>query len=302
MPPGTAYLAGHGFIGTLTAMVASGRLDLATGVRLARIYASLPASPANASPSQKRFLTTALSARHYHSLSSPSLVVPYHDPLMCMSDEPESAARRRVMQLILDEVHSLQHAWEVEGQGEWAEAGIINSSRVLIVTGTRIAVEQLCARLQELTIANPVMDVNMPCPYNTKLMQHAVPQFAEVLQRCSFQRPKEGTPIILDPITTRSLSGPPAHALCQQLTHQLRWHKTLARLHRQPAPPVDEFLTVGRGAKGLGIMLRGEIKKRLDSAPTIAVEEFGVAKEHQEVVRHSSSTRPARPPHVRNTV
>jgi hypothetical protein len=66
------------------------------------------------------------------------------------------------MQLILDEVHSLQREWEVEGNGEWAEAGIINSSRVLIVTGTYMAVEQLIDRLQTLTIANPVMDVNMP--------------------------------------------------------------------------------------------------------------------------------------------
>lgn len=35
LPPGTAHLAGHGFIGTLTALVVAGRLDLETGVRLA---------------------------------------------------------------------------------------------------------------------------------------------------------------------------------------------------------------------------------------------------------------------------
>ena len=37
------------------------------------------------------------------------------------------------MQLILDEVHELQSEWEQEGE-EWAEAGVINSSKVLIVT------------------------------------------------------------------------------------------------------------------------------------------------------------------------
>jgi malonyl CoA-acyl carrier protein transacylase len=217
--------------------------------------------------------------------------------MMCLHDEPETAARRRIMQLILDEVHGLQHEWEYEGNGEWAEAGIINSSRVLIVTGTHMAVEQLIARMQELTIANPVMDVNMPSPYHTKLMLHAVPKFTNVLQRCSFKRPVEGSPIILDPITTRALAGPPAAALVSELTHQLRWHKTLARLHSQPSPPVDEFLTVGRGAKGLGIMLRGEIKKRPENAPSIAVEEFGVANQ-AELPKHSS--RPARPaPHER---
>lgn len=35
LPEGTTHLAGHGFIGTLTALVVAGRLDLATGVRLA---------------------------------------------------------------------------------------------------------------------------------------------------------------------------------------------------------------------------------------------------------------------------
>lgn len=36
------------------------------------------------------------------------------------------------MQLILDEIHSLQKEWE--GTKEWAEAGIINSSKVLAAT------------------------------------------------------------------------------------------------------------------------------------------------------------------------
>lgn len=35
LPAGTAYLVGHGFVGTLTALVAAGRIDLATGVRIA---------------------------------------------------------------------------------------------------------------------------------------------------------------------------------------------------------------------------------------------------------------------------
>jgi len=38
------------------------------------------------------------------------------------------------MQLILDEIHALQKEWESQGTGEWAEASIINSSKVLVVT------------------------------------------------------------------------------------------------------------------------------------------------------------------------
>lgn len=282
MPAGTNYLAGHGFIGTLTALVASGRLDLPTGVRLARIYASLPAYPKNVDPvkGSKRFLTTALSARHWHSLSSPDMFIPFESPLAAdPTDEPER--RRRAMQLILDEVHSLQHEWEVEGQGDWAEAGIINSSKVVIVTGTTLAVESLISRLQELGVANPVMDVNMPCPYHTKLMAHAVPEFSATLQRIMFNPASIDSPHVLDPITTRPMVGPPAAALQTQLCHQLRWHKTLTRIYNQPSPPVDQFLTVGRGAKGLGIMLKGELKRRPEGAPPITVGEYGV-KEVQD--------------------
>lgn len=35
LPSGTTHLAGHGFIGTLTSLVASSQLDLPTAVRLA---------------------------------------------------------------------------------------------------------------------------------------------------------------------------------------------------------------------------------------------------------------------------
>jgi hypothetical protein len=131
-------------------------------------------------------------------------------------------------------------------------------------------------------------------------MLHAVPKFADTLQRCTFARPKEGEPIILDPITTRTLCGPPASALLSQLTQQLRWHKTLARLHTQPSPPVDQFLTVGRGAKGLGVMLRGELKKRPENAPPISVEEFGVKEQDVSPTarRIHSSSRPVRPSNV----
>jgi len=37
----------------------------------------------------------------------------------------------------LDEVHALQKEWQVEGT-EWAGAGIINSSKVLVVTVSQL--------------------------------------------------------------------------------------------------------------------------------------------------------------------
>ncbi|WWC61227.1 uncharacterized protein I303_103807 [Kwoniella dejecticola CBS 10117] len=299
LPHGTTHLAGHGFIGTLTALVASGRLDLGTGVRLARIYTSLPPSPPNTYP--RSHLTTVLSARHFHSLSSPSYFVPpspppppsdEDDPFppMTGSEESESESsstpvrRRRAMQLILDEIHSLQRDWEREneitGSGgtigprqEWASAGIINSSKVLVVTGTHHAVLQVIERLQHLNLANPVMDVSMPCPYHTKLMTHAIPKFRDVLERCYFENSRPDGPIVLDPMTTHPITNP-SYALLPHLTAQLRWHKTLYRLYSSPIPDVSKFVTVGKGAKGLGIMLRGEIKKRPPGSSPIKIEEL----------------------------
>jgi len=186
------------------------------------------------------------------------------------------------MQLILDEVPALQKDWEKDGQ-EWAGANMINSSKVLGVTGTHSAVLQIIERLQQLNLANPVMDVHMPCPYNTPLMEHAVSKFQGVLERCFFRDPLEcdrenqmGRPVvILDPITTHPI-GPAAAALLPQLTQQLRWHKTLSRLYTPITPSVSAFYTVGRGAKGLGIMLKGELRKRSQGAAHIEVAEFGV--------------------------
>ncbi|WVQ98625.1 hypothetical protein IAU59_005755 [Kwoniella sp. CBS 9459] len=302
LPEGTTHLVGHGFIGTLTALVASGRLDLATGVRLARIYTSLPPQPPRSHP--RAHLTTVLSARHFHSLSSPSFFVPppprssdsdsdsesssMDDPFPPVSTESacdemsESSStplkRRRAMQLILDEIHSLQSDWEKDRSAsqEWASAGIINSSKVLVVSGTHHAVLQVIERLQHLNLANPVMDVHMPCPYHTKLMTHAIPKFQDVLERCTFRRPTAGSPIILDPMTTHPIADSVSSALIPHLTAQLRWHKTLYRLYSSPVPEVSKFITVGKGAKGLGIMLRGETRKRPPGAGVIEIEEMGV--------------------------
>lgn len=66
------------------------------------------------------------------------------------------------MQLILDEIHSLQRDWEGSSNGEWAEASIINSSKVLVVTGTNGAVGHVVEQLQGMNLATPVLDVHMP--------------------------------------------------------------------------------------------------------------------------------------------
>jgi hypothetical protein len=150
----------------------------------------------------------------------------------------------------------------------------------------------------------PLVLTRRSCPYHTRLMDHAVPRFHGILSRCDF-RPApvvDGlSPIILDPQTTHPVSpsplsfsprsplplylacpdilqmrGDPAEALLPSLNNQLRWHKTLYRLYSQPTPAIDEFLSVGRGAKGLGVMLRGELKKRPEGAPPIGIAEFGV--------------------------
>ncbi|KAK1924764.1 hypothetical protein DB88DRAFT_486701 [Papiliotrema laurentii] len=290
LPFGTTHLAGHGFIGTLTALVAAGRLDLSTGVRLAMMYASVPSTPPSSNKKSRRYLTTILSARQFHSLSSPPFDIQQPYGLSDAAETSDSPAqRRRAMQLILDEVHAMQREWALYEDEDYAAAAIINSSKVLGVTGTINGVWQVIERLQQLGLANPVMDVSVPAPYHTDLMKHAVPKFAEVLDRCSFRDPPTEAghasspiePVILDPISTHPI-GPCAAALAPFLTHQLRWHKTLARLYLPAVPAVSSFHTVGKGARGLGIMLRGELKRRPEGSKMITVEEFGVDVEQEE--------------------
>lgn len=291
LPHGTTHLAGHGFIGTLSALVAAGRLDLSTGVRLSMMWAALPASPPSSNLRTRKYVTTILSARQFHSLSSP----PFDIPAPYSLDSPESsdspAQRRRAMQLILDEVHAMQREWALHEDDDYASAAIINSSKVLGVTGTENGVWQVIDRLQQLGLANPVMDVFVPAPYNTDLMDFAVPKSREILSRCSFRDPPSGAgesstssssmePIVLDPISTHPIESC-ASALLPQLTKQLRWHKTLSRLYLPPNPSVASFHTVGRGARGLGIMLRGELRRRPE-CDNILVEEFGVSEEVEE--------------------
>ena len=72
----------------------------------------------------------------------------------------------------------------------------------------------------------------------------------------------------------------PAEALQPYLTSQLRWHKTLSRLYAPPditpsIPLVDKFLTVGKGARGLGVQLRGELRKLHQAGTKVGVEEYG---------------------------
>lgn len=69
----------------------------------------------------------------------------------------------------------------------------------------------------------------------------------------------------------------PSSALLSSLGHQLRWHKTLSRLYQPPVPEVETFLAVGKGAKGLGVMLRGEVNKRPERG-LVKVEDFGVGE------------------------
>lgn len=70
------------------------------------------------------------------------MFVPFEDPFARDPDDPSGNARdgqaqqqrKRCMQMILDEIHSMQRQWEAEGGEEWAGAGIINSSKVVIVS------------------------------------------------------------------------------------------------------------------------------------------------------------------------
>ena len=81
----------------------------------------------------------------------------------------------------------------------------------------------------------------------------------------------------------------PAEALQPYLTSQLRWHKTLSRLYSPPVTPpiplVDRFLTVGKGARGLGVQLRGELRRlhKGSEGHECTVEEYGPQAYHNSL-------------------
>ena len=66
LPPGTAHLAGYGFIGTITALVAAGRLDLPTGVRLAVSPAMIVLMKAHHGSSPSSPVKNHITALHHH--------------------------------------------------------------------------------------------------------------------------------------------------------------------------------------------------------------------------------------------
>lgn len=145
------------------------------------------------------------------------------------------------MQLILDEIHALQKDWESQDTGEWAEASIINSSKVLVVTvcpcslfsvpgyalireGDEWSRGQYCGSAPRDEPRHPsigrehavsvktawhhLVYANVHrCPYNTRLMSHAEPHLQKFVDRVSF-RPATENVTILDPMSTEPVSSP----------------------------------------------------------------------------------------------
>jgi len=139
------------------------------------------------------------------------------------------------MQLILDEIHALQKEWDGQGNGEWAEASIINSSKVLVVTvstkssialmkgntwccwtsgGTASGDESGYSCLGRGYAVGPFCCISSRqtrltgrCPYNTKLMTHAEPNLGRFIDNAQFRPPSISEPItILDPVSTMPVS------------------------------------------------------------------------------------------------
>lgn len=133
-------------------------------------------------------------------------------------------------------------------------------------------------------------------------MSHAVPILQEALQGVHFREPSGKSPIcIIDPVTTlpvrlfnyRSLTltlqlDNPRQGLLGHLTRHLRWGKVTRRLwspglgYPECSPGVKTVLTVGKGAKGLGVMLEREmeIQGRADGKeiePVVEVGELGAS-------------------------
>ena len=100
------------------------------------MWSSLPSSPPSSNLRPRKYITTILSARQFHSLSSPPFdIEERHGGFSSGAESSDSPAqRRRAMQLILDEVHDMQEEWALHEDDDFAAAAIINSSKVVGVT------------------------------------------------------------------------------------------------------------------------------------------------------------------------
>ena len=100
------------------------------------MWSSLPSSPPSWNLRSRKYVTTILSARQFHSLSSPPFdIEDRHSSYATGAESSDSPAqRRRAMQLILDEVHDMQEEWALHEDDDFASAAIVNSSKVVGVT------------------------------------------------------------------------------------------------------------------------------------------------------------------------
>jgi len=162
------------------------------------------------------------------------------------------------------------------GVREWAGEAMINSQRMVVVSGTKGAVIKIIDRLRAGGLATPVMDLFMPAPYHTPLMRHAVHQFRDHLRGCKFY-PEGGAPppgwldpavepkvTILDAMTGQplDLSDIPS-ALTAYLTRPLQWGETTRGLWSSSigrSSPATDIRTVGKGTRGLGMQIDKEIR------------------------------------------
>lgn len=159
LPQDVTHLLGYGFIGTLTALVATDKVKLEDAVRLACIYAGLPPNEVTPGEQQERgtrhWMTTLLTLSHdtsrtrKYSLSDAAL---HHHPSAPLAH-------------VLDVIRDLQEheGWngnllpdcaqrEDEGYGvaadagddwstrEWAGEAMINSQRSLVVSVSSLGV------------------------------------------------------------------------------------------------------------------------------------------------------------------
>ncbi|KAJ9104779.1 hypothetical protein QFC19_003920 [Naganishia cerealis] len=261
LPQDVTHLLGYGFIGTLTALVATDKVKLEDAIRLACIYASLPAggvqeahmagtlTGARAGTMRDHFMTTLLTLSHDTSLTrkySLSEAVPatHYQHL-----RPTSSSSSSPLAHVLDVIRDLQEheGWnesllpscaqaEDEGYGvhgdagdfwtarEWAGEAMINSPRTLVVSGTKGAVIKIIDRLRGGGLATPVMDLHMP----------------QALKGCPFYPAGgangltgkcEPNVVILDGMTAKPLPMDDIpSALTAYLTRPLQWAETTRSL------------------------------------------------------------------------
>ncbi|CDS10730.1 hypothetical protein LRAMOSA11216 [Lichtheimia ramosa] len=235
------YALGHS-LGEYTALVATGTLDLADGVRLVRL--------------RGKEMQQAVADRGGQTAMS-ALVV----------RKAKLSDLEKAIQEINAELPS----------GELVQLANVNSSAQVVISGTSKGVDEASRILQSKRLAARAVDLPVSAPFHCSLVQDAANAMQDAFSRITFRKPCID---VISNVTARPYDSVDeiAPLLVKQVTSTVEWHRSIEYCKNQN---VNEFICFGPG-KVLANLLKKEHPLDKIRAITSADDILHHAKEFQQ--------------------